>query len=124
MSEKIRLFGNNLQVFLKKKNIPPEHLAEQLGYSVQEMRRIIDARLFLTMEEREDIANALGITIDDLYQVQDDKTYELAGCLECRGEFSRPEHKKKILDLFDVYCDVQELLDEEGLKKLSIKSSI
>lgn len=124
MSEKSRIFGNNLQVFLKEKDIQPERLAERLGYSVQEVRRIMDARLFLTMEEKQDIAGVLGVTIDDLYQVQDDKTYEMAGCLECRGEFSQPEHKKKILDLFDIYCDVQELLAEEGLKELSIKSSI
>lgn len=124
MSEKSRIFGNNLQVFLKNKDLQPELLAERLGYSVQEVRRIMDARLFLTMEEKQDIADVLGVTIDDLYQIQDDKTYEMAGCLECRGEFSHPEHKKKILDLFDIYCDVQELLNEEGLKKLSIKSSI
>lgn len=124
MSEKSRIFGNNLQVFLRKKDIQLEHFAERLGYSVQEVRRIMDARLFLTMEEKEDIADVLGVTIDDLYQVQDDKTYEMAGCLECRGEFSQPEHKKKILDLFDIYCDVQEILAEEGLKELSAKSPI
>lgn len=123
MSEKSRIFGNNLRVFLKSKNMQPEHLAEQLGYSAQEVRRMMDARLFLTMEEREEIANALDVTVDDLYQVQDDKTYERAGCLECRGEFSQPEHKKEILDLFDIYCDIQELLAEEGLKELSTKSS-
>lgn len=124
MSEKNRIFGNNIQVFLKDKGIQPECLAAQLGYSVQEIRRIMDARLFLTMKERQDIADALDVTIEELYQVQDDKTYEMAGCLECRGEFSQPEHKKRILDLFDIYCDIQELLVEEGLKELSIKSSI
>lgn len=122
MSEKSRLFGSNLRVFLKEKNIKPECFAEQIGYSVQEIRRIMDARLFLTMEERDEIATALGVTLDELYQVQDDKIYEWAGCLECRGEFSKPEYKKKILDLFDTYCDVQELLAEEGLKELSVKS--
>ena len=46
----------------------------------------------------------------------EDKYYENAGCFECRGEFSSPENKKIILDLFDTYCDVQEVLAEEGLK--------
>lgn len=46
MSEKSRIFGNNLQVFLKEKGMQPEHLAERLGYSVQEVRRMMDARLF------------------------------------------------------------------------------
>lgn len=123
MSEKSRIFGNNLQVFLKRKNIQPERFAEQLGYSAQEVRRMMDARLFLTMKEKEDIAQALDVTVDSFYQVLDDKTYEEAGCLECRGEFSQPENKREILDLFDIYCDIQELLAEEGLKKLSIKSS-
>ena len=35
------------------------------------------------------------------------------GCIECRGKFSKPENKKLILDLFDIYCDVQETLAEE-----------
>lgn len=121
MSEKSRIFGNNLQVFLKDKGMPPEHLAELLGYSAQEIRRITDARLFLTTEEKLEIANALNVTLDDLYQLQDEKIYEKAGCLECRGEFSKPENKKKILDLFDIYCDIQELLAEEGLKVLPAK---
>lgn len=120
MSEKSRIFGNNLQVILHNRNIQPERFAEQTGYSTQEVRRIIDARLFLTRQEREKIANALNVTIDTLYQVQDDKIYERAGCLECRGEFSDPEYKKKILDLFDTYCDIQELLEEEGLKNISV----
>lgn len=123
MSEKSRIFGNNLQVILNKKNIQPETFAEQLGYSVQEIHRIMDARLFLTMQEREEIAKALDVDVDVLYQAQDDKVYEEAGCLECRGEFSKLEYKKQILDLFDVYCDIQELLDEEGIKELSVKSS-
>ena len=121
MSEKSRIFGNNLRVFLKERGLKPEHLAKQLGYSAQEIRRIMDARLFLTMEEKQEIANALNVTLDSFYQIRDDKTYERAGCLECRGEFSDPEHKKKVLDLFDIYCDVQELLAEEELKKICTK---
>lgn len=123
MSEKSRIFGSNLQVFLKEKDMKPDHLARLLDYSPQEIRRIIDARLFLTTEEKQEIADALNVTLDDLYQLQDEKIYEKAGCLECSGEFSKPENKKIILDLFDTYCDIQEQLAEEGLKVISTKSS-
>lgn len=123
MNEKNRIFGNNLQVILYDKGIQPEVFAKQIGYSTQEMRRIMDARLFLTTGEKEEIANALDVTVDTLYQAQDDKIYERAGCLECRGKFSTPASQKKILDLFDVYCDTQELLAQEDLKELTIKSS-
>lgn len=124
MSEKNRIFGNNLRVFLKEKNLCSEALAAQLGYSMQELLRIMDARLFLTTEEKENIARALDVTLDDMYQVQSNQRYQSAGCLECRGEFSRPENKKKILDLFDIYCDIQEVLSMENLKELSMKPSI
>ena len=39
-----------------------------------------------------------------------------AGCFEYRGEFSTEENTEAILDLFDVYCSVQEIIAEEGLK--------
>lgn len=35
-------------------------MAERLRYSVQEVRRIMDARLFLPAEEKEQIAAELG----------------------------------------------------------------
>ncbi len=47
------MFGNNLRVYLNEKKMEPEQLAERLRYSAQEVRRIMDAGLFLTAEEKE-----------------------------------------------------------------------
>lgn len=116
MGEKSRVFGNNLRFYLEQKKMSPEQLAEKLGYTEYEIQKMMDARLFLDRQEQEQIAEALDVTVDTLYEVQGDKIYEAVGCLECRGEFSVAENKKIILDLFDVYCDVQEVLAEEGLK--------
>lgn len=116
MREKSRVFGNNLRFYLKQNRMSSEQLAEKLGYSEYEIQKIMDARLFLDREEQEQIAEALEVSVDALYEVLEDALYEKAGCLECRGEFSNASNKKKILDLFDVYCDVQEVLAEEGLK--------
>ena len=82
MSERSRVFGNNVRVYLNKGEMEPE----------------------------------LGVTVEALYEVQEDLIYENAGCYECRGEFSEPSNKKIIFDLFDTYCDIQEVLIEEGLK--------
>ena len=98
-------------------------MADRLGYSEQELCQILDARLFLTTEEKEQIAAALGVTVEALYEVQDDLIYENAGCYECRGEFSKPSNKKIIFDLFDTYCDIQEVLIEEGSKEGLAESS-
>lgn len=123
MSERSRVFGNNVRVYLNKREMEPEQLAKRLGYSEQEVRRIMDARLFLTTEEKEQIAAELGVTVETLYEVQEDLIYENAGCYECRGGFSQPSNKKIIFDLFDTYCDIQEVLIEEGLKEGLAESS-
>ncbi len=124
MSERSRVFGNNLRVYLNEKKMEPEQLAERLNYSVQEVRRIMDARLFLTAEEKEQIAAELGVALETLYEVQADSVYENAGCYECRGEFSEPSNKKIIFDMFDTYCDIQEVLIAEGLKEEQEESPV
>ena len=55
MSERSRAFGNNVRVYLNKREMEPE----------------------------------LGVTVEELYEVQEDLIYENAGCYECRGEFLR-----------------------------------
>ncbi len=116
MREKSRVFGNNLRFYLQQKGLQISQFADRLGYSEYEVQKMMDARLFLDRQEQEEIAKALDVSVGALYEVLENKCYEAAGCLECRGEFSSEENKKKILDLFDTYCDVQEVLAEEGLK--------
>lgn len=116
MREKSRVFGNNLRFYLNRKGMQLEQLAEKLGYSKLEIQKIMDARLFLDRQEQEQVAEALDVLLDILYEPQEDQLYESIGCFECIGEFSTADNKKTILDLFDAYCDVQEVLAEEGLK--------
>ena len=116
MEKKSKVFGNNLRFYLQQKGIGIGQFADKLGYSEHEIQKIMDARLFLDSQEKEQIAEALEMTVDALYEPLEDRCYESAGCFECRGEFSTEENKEAILDLFDVYCDIQEILAEEGLK--------
>ena len=116
MREKSRIFGNNVRFYLKQREMTSGQFADQVGYSEYEIQRLMDGRLFLDRQEQEQLANILGVTIEDLYERLTDDKYEKAGCLECRGEFSTVENKDLILNLFDIYCDIQEALKEEGLK--------
>lgn len=116
MREKSRVFGHNLRFYLNQKGMRPEQLAKKLGYSEYEIQKMMDARLFLDRQEQQQIAKALDVSLDVMYESQKDHIYESVGCFECRGKFSTANNKKIILDLFDVYCDVQEVLAEEGLK--------
>ncbi len=116
MREKSRTFGNNLRFYLNQRGVAPKQFAEQVGYSEYEIQRLMDGRLFLDRQEQQQLASALGLSTEDLYERLTDEEYERAGCMECRGEFSTMENKNVSLNLFDVYCDIQEALEEEGLK--------
>ena len=97
MNEKNRVFGNNVKLFISDKNLSEQTVAEHLGYSKYDLWKIMDGRLFLD---------------EDLYMPRSEEKYHAAGCIECRGEFSHADTKAYILDLLDVYCDVQELIAE------------
>ena len=49
-------------------------------------------------------------TVADLYLPRPEDEYHEVGCMACRGAFSSSENKTCILDLLDMYCDVQELI--------------
>lgn len=112
MSEKNRIFGFNLKYYLWEQNIDISEFARKLGYSISDMWRIEDARVILDQTEREDIANALHVSVEEMFEEKSEEQYELAECFECRGHFADKNNKKRILDLFDTYCDVQEMLTD------------
>lgn len=113
MGKDRRVFGNNLKLFLVGKGIAPETFAKKVGCTEYELCQIMDARLILNSEEEEAIAGALDKSIDEMFVERSSKEYEEAGCIECRGKFSNLENKKLVLDLFDIYCDIQESIADE-----------
>lgn len=116
MVNKSRVFGQNMHYYMKSKNISLDTLAQKLNYTVLEIKKIFDARLFIDKDEKEDIAKALGVSIDDLMDASKKLPHDVTNLIEYRGDFSNEENKEKILDLFDMYCDIQESLIREGLK--------
>lgn len=108
-----RLFGNNLKLFLSKKGILVKDFAEQIGCTEYALYQIMDARLILDTDEEQAIADALDVSVDDFFVNHDFNEYEAAGCMECRGKFSNLDNKKFVLDLLDIYCDVQEIMADE-----------
>lgn len=113
MGKDRRVFGNNLKLFLSNQGIATEEFAKEIGCTEYGLCQIMDARLILSTDEEETIANALQIPLEDLYVEHSSSEYEQVGCIECRGTFSKPENKKLVLDLLDIYCDVQEIMADE-----------
>lgn len=115
MRETNRVFGNNVKYLLSQQGISVAQFGKELGYTEFEVYKIMDARLLLDNQEKDEIRAFLGLdSVEELYVARDDAKYEQAGCIECRGSFDKPENKKLILDILDLYCDVQEALAEIG----------
>ena len=105
-----RVFGNNITWLLNNKNIKIEEFASALGYSDAEARKLCEARLFVTQDDVEDIAQYFQVPKEELYTDKGEQEYQGAGFIHFMGEFKHSDNKKKILDILDMYCDVREVL--------------
>lgn len=113
MSERGRLFGNNLKLLLNEQGISEDNFAQQIGCTTYELQEIMDARVILDQQTRARIATQLGVYEEAMHEQRPEASYMAAGCMECRGSFEHSENKKLVLDLFDIYCDMQEVLAME-----------
>lgn len=113
MREENRLFGNNMRYFMYHDNVTIETLAKDLNYSETEVLRIMGARVYVSLPEQKRIANYLKKDLSDFMVRRDSKEYENAGCYECFGDFSNPTNRDFIFNIFDLYCDVQEMIVSE-----------
>ena len=109
-----RTFGENVYRLMIKNGFDSNSLATTLGYKADEVRKFFDARLFLDDEERKNIAKVLNTTVEDLYKEAEPEPE--GNYIEYRGSFTSQDNKNLILDMFDTYCDIQEILIEEGIK--------
>ena len=89
----IRAFGNNCKWYLKSQNIGEENFADALGYSVADIRKLLDGRLFITEDDESAIADFFSVPIDELYL-----------------ESNEPQINEEVLDILDMYCDLKEAL--------------
>lgn len=105
-----RRFGQNLSVIMSQRNITVSDMAKRMGYSDSEMMRIIESRLYVNRDEKEAFANELRVPLEAFENECNDQELVSSGYMECRGNFSTIENREKIIDIFDAYCDIQELV--------------
>ena len=105
-----RVIGNNIQVLLKNANKKKKEMASSLGYSDEDIIRICEGRLYLSTDELDDIADYFGISLDDLCEQRPVEEYEEAGCIHYNHHFKEQSNLDKIMDLFDLICDIEEAL--------------
>lgn len=105
-----RIIGNNIQLLLNDKHIEKNIIANALGYSVSDITRICQGRVFLTMNEIEDISSYFDVKVDDLLTAKSDEEYERAGCIHYNHTFKNQANLDMIMDIFDLVCDIEEAL--------------
>ncbi|HAT89218.1 MAG TPA: XRE family transcriptional regulator [Roseburia sp.] len=107
-----RVLGNNIRVLLKNDQTMKQAFADALGYTPYEVEKLCDARLYTTDEDIHDIAEYFSVTPDSLYVSRSPEEYTGNGFLHCMGQFKKEENKEKVLNIFDMYCDIKELLEQ------------
>lgn len=107
-----RVIGDNIKLLLQKNGIKKNEFAKKMGYSLGDVDKICDGRLFVTDIEVGEIASFFDVTKEEICQRGDEKQYIGCGFMECMGTFKKESNRDKVLDIFDMYCDLQETLSE------------
>lgn len=95
--------GSFIKLKMMEQNKSIQSLAKESGYSIKDIGKIIDGRLFLSPKQIEEIANVLELNVDEIINCTD------VDPIECMGEFTKEENKDMLLDYIDRYVDLKEV---------------
>ncbi len=76
MSSGSKVFGKRIKELRERKKLTQEKLAEKIGLDLQTISRIETGYYFTSFENLEKLANALDVTIADLFDFEHVKTKE------------------------------------------------
>lgn len=96
----MRRFGDNLAFLLRGKN--EEEFASSLGFSLLEVQRLKEGRMILRSDDISEIADYFGVSQESLFEKHPERSQ-----VHVLGEMDE-EAENKILDMFDIYCDLAE----------------
>lgn len=94
--------GSFIKLKMMEQNKSIQLLAKESGYSIKDIGKIFDGRLFLSPKQIEEIAGILDLDINEMINCID------VDSIEYVGEFTKEENKDKLLDYIDRYVDLKE----------------
>ena len=98
----LRGLGKMIKTRMSEQGKIIQLLAKESGYSIKDIGKIFDGRLFLSPKQIEEIANVLELNVDEIINCTD------VDPIECMGEFTKEENKDMLLDYIDRYVDLKE----------------
>ena len=98
----LRGLGKMIKTRMSEQGKSIQLLAKESGYSIKDIGKIFDGRLFLSPKQIEEIANVLELNVDEIINCTD------VDPIEYMGEFTKEENKDMLLDYIDRYVDLKE----------------
>ena len=98
----LRGLGKMIKTRMSEQGKSIQLLAKESGYSIKDIGKIFDGRLFLSPKQIEEIAGILDLDINEMINCID------VDSIEYVGEFTKEENKDKLLDYIDRYVDLKE----------------
>lgn len=103
-----RILGNNIALELSKRNLSVGLFAKNIGFTETETQKLIEGRMFLPPFQLKAIAKTLSISVEDLTADRGCEAYN--SLIHNFGEFNSSENQKLVLDMIDMYADLEEAL--------------
>lgn len=104
-----RVIGDNIRLLINNNHTNKQVLADRLEYSVTDLERLCEGRLFTTPKIIYGIAEFFDINPCDLFIRKDDSIYKGDGFACCQNDFTKQKNKDKILDMIDDYCELKKI---------------
>lgn len=98
----LRGLGKMIKTRMSEQGKSIQLLAKESGYSIKDIGKIFDGRLFLSPKQIGEIADILDLDINEMINCIDVDSIEFV------GEFTKEENKDMLLDYIDRYVDLKE----------------
>ena len=104
-----RIIGNNIALELKAANRTDySKFAEEIGFSLANVHKLLEGRLFLPPFQLRRIAEALKVPTDALLRNRGVEEY--SSLVDNFRNFQNEKNQELVLDLIDMYADLEEAL--------------
>lgn len=103
-----RVIGNNVNLELRANSMELLEFGNRIGFSLADVHRLVEGRLFIPPKQLEKIASVFGITKEQL--IEDRGMVEYNSLIHNFRDFKNEENQELVLDLIDTYADLAEAL--------------
>lgn len=103
-----RIIGYNVKCLMMDQGIQKEDFLNHFGYANKDYERLIAGRLYVSIEEANEMASFFGISIGEFMGEKSLSYYEEHGCFHVYPTPCSEKSVNVVLDLMDFMLDIEE----------------